>query len=66
MGLAVEKVLSQLQTKVFKGVTVADFPNGFRLAARIYDLRKAGYEIVARPGDVTTYILKRPPLPGFS
>ncbi len=65
MGLATEKVLSKLNVKVFKGVTFADFPNGFRLAARIYDLRKSGYEIVARPGSVTTYILKHPPLPGF-
>jgi hypothetical protein len=31
------------------GLTVLDFPAGFRLGARIFDLRRLGYHITTRP-----------------
>ena len=38
------RVLGCLE-KSKKGVTFDDFPTGFRLGARIFDLREMGYEI---------------------
>lgn len=38
------KVLEDLQRKK-KGVTFSDYPTGFRLGARIFDLRESGYNI---------------------
>lgn len=32
------RVLKLLKQRMSKGVTINDFPKGFRLAARIYDL----------------------------
>ena len=44
MRNATEKVLFDLQ-KVPSGVTINEYAKGFRLGARIYDLRKVGYDI---------------------
>lgn len=57
-----ERVLRELLRRPNFGVDVSDFPNGFRLAARIHDLIKAGYEIKAShiPGGVATYKLVQP------
>lgn len=65
MNLGAERVLKELKIHGLSGVTVSDFPSGFRLAARIYDLKKAGVEIVKSPGRVATYKLRKPPLPGI-
>ena len=41
-----ETVLTKLQRRPVRGITALDFPKGFRLGARIYDLRYKGYMIV--------------------
>jgi len=41
---AYERVLEKLKRQKY-GITFQDFPAGFRLAARIYDLRNSGYDI---------------------
>jgi hypothetical protein len=63
---AKEKVLNMLKTKGAKGVSVWDFPAGFRLAARIADWRASGKEIVmineknsVNSGSHARYILER-------
>ena len=38
--------LNKLQSVKNQGVTINDFPAGFRLAARVKDLRNKGYEII--------------------
>ena len=39
------KTLEMLLRKKAKGISFDDFPRGFRLGARIFDLRQAGHEI---------------------
>jgi hypothetical protein len=41
-------ILAKLRAKKARGVTFEDFPKGFRLAGRIFDLREAGYQIATR------------------
>jgi hypothetical protein len=41
-----ELVLEKLQRRPIRGVTALDFPTGFRVAARIHDLRRKGYDIL--------------------
>ena len=43
-----ERVLVLLAVRGAEGVTVDDFPRGFRLAARIADLRSAGNPITTK------------------
>lgn len=45
MNPACEKVLAKLKVKR-RGITFADFARGFRLGARVFDLREAGHRIV--------------------
>lgn len=45
MKTANEKVLNAMKRNVGKGITTRDFPVGFRLAARIKDLRDLGNDI---------------------
>lgn len=40
-----ERVLSLLMRRTRKGVSALDFPTGFRLAARIHELRCKGHHI---------------------
>lgn len=40
-----QRVLDMLWKRKSLGVTVKDFPVGFRLGARIFDLRQIGYAI---------------------
>ena len=40
-----DRVLELLRQRGREGVTVLDFPTGFRLSARIKDLRDAGFSI---------------------
>jgi len=40
-----DRVLELLRQRGREGITVLDFPVGFRLSARIKDLRDAGYSI---------------------
>ena len=53
MNIAIQKVYDKLITRGSKGVTGNDFNKLFRLAARIYDLRQLGYEIVMSKEYVT-------------
>ena len=62
MNLQSQKVLKALERAKLTGVTVRDFPQGFRLATRIHDLKFEGIEITSKRGPVSTYILVRPPL----
>lgn len=62
MNLQSERVLKALERAKLAGVTVRDFPQGFRLAARIHDLKSEGIEITSKRGPVSTYILVRPSL----
>lgn len=60
------KVLYLLMVRKSKGVTFEDFPAGFRLEARIHDLRHAGYEIARFKMPLGSthragYVLKRRP-----
>lgn len=55
------EVLNALRKNKRLGVTVEDFTLGFRLAARIFDLREAGYVIHSEPGRVARYILLKEP-----
>lgn len=60
-----EQVLKKLQRTRY-GVTFNDFAPGFRLAARIHDLRSAGYDIITineRVGECSRarYLLKGVP-----
>ena len=52
------KVLNKLREKGSQGVTVESFPVGFRLAARIFDLRSR-YEIrmIRTKGQLAKYYL---------
>lgn len=43
-----QKVLDKLVARKGKGISFSDFATGFRLGARIFDLRKAGYRIATR------------------
>jgi hypothetical protein len=45
MKNAKERVLSKLQKNARSGVSANDFPTGFRLAARIHELRCKGHPI---------------------
>jgi len=45
MNPAAASVLAKLKAKRRAGVTFDDFARGFRLGARIFDLREAGYRI---------------------
>ena len=60
---SVEQVLAKLRRKR-GGVTFADFAKGFRLAARVHDLRKAGHVIQTvrdeiEDGFIARYVLER-------
>lgn len=54
-------VYAKLKDARSAGISVADFPKGFRLAARIYDLREMGYDIATvRPlNKQARYVLLR-------
>lgn len=56
----VERVLNILKQKGHEGVTVHDFGKGFRLGARIYDLRQLGYDIMTCrvESKMARYVLK--------
>lgn len=41
-----QRVLTLLKARKSKGVTFQDFATGFRLAARIHELRNDGHDIV--------------------
>lgn len=41
-------VLELLKKKGNKGISFKDFPTGFRLAARILDLRQTGWDIITQ------------------
>ncbi|PUB87045.1 MAG: hypothetical protein DBP02_02025 [gamma proteobacterium symbiont of Ctena orbiculata] len=41
-----ETVLSKLKRRPVRGITPLDFPKGFRLGARIHDLRCKGHDIL--------------------
>jgi len=62
-----ERVLTLLAVRGPDGVTIEDFPRGFRLAARVSDLRNAGNAITTTtlrlPGGakVARYELDRTP-----
>lgn len=40
-----ETVLAKLKRRPLRGITPLDFPKGYRLGARIYDLRRKGHDI---------------------
>lgn len=48
MSSSALRVLADLKRKTRAGVTASDYPKGFRLGARIYDLRASGYQIEGR------------------
>lgn len=48
MNKSVAAVLNRLRIAGNAGINVTQFPKGFRLGARIYDLRQMGYEIITR------------------
>ncbi len=45
MNAACESVLARLNAAKRNGITFDDFPRGFRLGARIFDLRQDGFVI---------------------
>lgn len=62
-----DRVLAALKANGWGGVCVLDFPAGFRLAARIKDLRDAGHNIstetlILQPTGtkVAAYVLHKP------
>ncbi len=52
------KVISALRRKK-RGVTVGDFARGFRLAARVHELRSAGFAIKTEQDEVSDGVLAR-------
>lgn len=56
MNPSTQRVLSDLRKAKRKGVTFDNYAQGFRLGARIFDLRQLGHKIVTQketlPGDV--------------
>lgn len=62
MNPASETTLKLLRQRKKKGVTLQDFPKGFRLGARIYDLRQLGYKIItAQYLPIARYVLLNDP-----
>lgn len=59
MSPTCQKVLNALENAANRGVTVSDFPTGFRLAARIKDLRDMNYQILTdpQPDKMARYVL---------
>jgi len=54
------EVLSLLKKRGNRGVTIEDFPRGFRLAARIYDLTLLDHNILTvTKTPVARYVLLR-------
>lgn len=56
-----EIVLALLKKRPSKGVSVRDFPNGFRLASYIHNLRRKGHIIETHQKhitDIARYVLK--------
>ena len=54
MHAGARKVLGKLRSKKRKGITTDDFPSGFRLAARVFDLREMGHIIHAQKERIST------------
>lgn len=52
MQPATIKTLDCLRRNKRRGITFDDFPTGFRLGARIFDLRQLGFEIVTKKIDI--------------
>lgn len=52
------KVLTALRSKK-RGITVEDFARGFRLAARVHELRGAGFVIKTEQDEVSDGVLAR-------
>lgn len=46
MSPSVLRVLNDLKRHKRKGITFSDYPQGFRLGARVFDLRQLGHNIV--------------------
>jgi len=46
MNPSVTRVLNDLKQAKRKGVSFDDYAQGFRLGARVYDLRQLGHKIV--------------------
>jgi hypothetical protein len=61
------RVLALLKSRGSQGVTFLDFPQGFRLGARIFDLKASGHDIdpipVELPGGTRTvrYVIRSTP-----
>lgn len=59
----INRLKQLLKTRTRKGVTVRDFPTGFRLAGRIHDLRNKGWVIdTVKKEPVAVYVLKKAPI----
>lgn len=48
MNRSQHQVLADLKRKTRRGISAQDYPKGFRLGARIHDLRSKGIKIVGR------------------